>query len=83
MHGKTKIAHSTAIHLIYDELIGENAESYSPLGVAGKRQVVAPAVTGFNMEDSNRDGKIYATFDNYTGVATDVKAILEIVRLEF
>tara|TARA_B100000073_G_scaffold10682_1_gene8939 strand:+ start:13827 stop:15242 length:1416 start_codon:yes stop_codon:yes gene_type:complete len=77
------VAHSTAIHLIYDELIGENAESYSPLGVAGKRQVVAPAVTGFNMEDSNRDGKIFATFDNYSGVATDVTAILEIVRLEF
>ena len=76
-------AHSTNIHIIHDEFIGEAAESYSPLGTYGKRQVIAPAITGFNMEDGDRDGKIYATFDNYTGFATDVTAVLEIVRLEF
>ena len=77
------VAHSTSIHLIRDEFIGESAQAYSILGAHGKRQVIAPAVTGFNMEDGDRDGKIYATFDNFTGVATDVSAILEIVRLEF
>lgn len=76
-------AYSTSVHLIRDEFIGESAQAYSILGSYGKRQVIAPAVTGFNMEDGDRDGKIYATFDNFTGVATDVSAILEIVRLEF
>lgn len=76
-------AYSTSVHLIHDEFIGEAAESYSPLGTYGKRQVIAPAVTGFNMEDGNRNGKIYATFDNYTGFATDITTVLEIVRLEF
>ena len=76
-------AYSTSVHLIHDEFIGETAESYSPLGTYGKRQVIAPAITGFNMEDGNRDGKIYATFDNYTGFATDITTVLEIVRLEF
>lgn len=77
------VAYSTSVHLIHDEFIGESAQAYSIFGADGKRQVIAPAVTGFNMEDNDRDGKIYATFDNYTGVETDVKAILEIVRLEF
>ena len=34
------------------------------------------------MEDGSRDEES-ATFDNYTGFATDVTTVLEIVRLEF